>query len=854
MKQLRHPLVIMFTLVIGLTACNKFSESSPIPDSELNNTAKCKEALIDIKFTEDLTEAELRDFVSSTGILSLEKLFPDGGEYQERHRREGLHLWYKARYNPEIMTATKAEKELASFPGVALVETPPEISITSTNDPDFGQQWHLFQHSGIDINVEEVWRSYTTGSQQIVVAVVDRGIDTGHPDLSANCIPGGNGKSFNFVTDSYTITGEEHGTHVGGIISSIRNNGIGIAGIAGGDATKGQGGVRLLSCIIMGKDTQGKDVSAEPAPAITYAADNGALICQNSWGYPADLNKDGKISSEELERIKNMDTPASLKAAIDYFVKYAGCDNDGNQLPDSPMKGGLVFFSAGNENIQYGQPAMYENVIAVGSITSDGEKSSFSNYGSWVDICAPGSNIYSTVPGGYRYLSGTSMACPMVSGVAALVLSYRGGYGFTNEDLKSCLLGGASYSKISTGTVGPLVDALGAVSYGIENPPAAIESFNTEVRSNNVTVSWKVPDRGNGKGAYGASVYYSTDRSAIEALDPLHPSSSILSVTTVTSSLEIGETASCTVSDLQFEKEYYFRIASCNPGASYAEPSKVSVVTTGSNNAPVISSNVSLEDIRLRSKQIFSFTLSVSDPDGHNFSYEYLPGSDAESVMSSEAQTKVSILGSKAKAGVYTAKLIAKDIYGMASSLEIHYRILENEAPVVEAKFEDVFIYTRSGTLEIPLADYFSDPDGDDLTFSANSTPAGIATISTDTENIYITAQKEGVCQVKVMASDPRRTYAEQEFRVIVRTKGESVSVYPTSVRDILYIAGDASTRNLSICIVSSGSGAVVFEEELSASAFEPAAIDLSAIAPGRYLVEIKTEGNLVTRKTIIKR
>ena len=104
------------------------------------------------------------------------------------------------------------------------------------------------------------------------------------------------------------------------------------------------------------------------------------------------------------------------------------------------------------------------------------------------------------------------------------------------------------------------------------------------------------------------------------------------------------------------------------------------------------------------------------------------------------------------------------------------------------------------------------------------------------------------------MASDPRRTYAEQEFRVIVRTNGESVSVYPTSVRDILYIAGDASTRNLSICIVSSGSGAVVFEEELSASAFEPAAIDLSAIAPGRYLVEIKTEGNLVTRKTIIKR
>ena len=120
-------------------------------------------------------------------------------------------------------------------------------------------------------------------------------------------------------------------------------------------------------------------------------------------------------------------------------------DNSGNQLPNSMMKGGVVIFAAGNDGIENGAPANYAPVIAVGAISKDGTKASYSNYGSWCDIAAPGTDIVSTLPNGqYGNLTGTSMACPHVSGVAALVVSYCGGPGFTNDMLKEKLLKSAN--------------------------------------------------------------------------------------------------------------------------------------------------------------------------------------------------------------------------------------------------------------------------------------------------------------------------------------------------------------------------------------------------------------------------
>lgn len=111
-----------------------------------------------------------------------------------------------------------------------------------------------------------------------------------------------------------------------------------------------------------------------------------------------------------------------------------------------------------------------------------------------MDIAAPGSNIYSTYPGNqYGYMSGTSMACPHVSGVAALVVSYHGGVGFTNEMLTNRLIEGANHDILpKNSNIGPLVDALGAITYGSTDVPGAVMNYTASGVSNNVDFSWKV--------------------------------------------------------------------------------------------------------------------------------------------------------------------------------------------------------------------------------------------------------------------------------------------------------------------------------------------------------------------------
>lgn len=185
----------------------------------------------------------------------------------------------------------------------------------------------------------------------------------------------------NFITHTGHIRAEEHGTHVAGIVAATNNNGIGVNGVAGGNGT--EKGVRLMICQMMDVYNSIGDA----AGAIKYAADNGAVICQNSWGY----RDSGKM-------------PQVTKEAIDYFIRYAGMDENDEQT--GPMAGGLVVFAAGNENTTVSYPAMYEKVVSVASIAPDYKKAYYSNYGEWVSISAPGGDynyasgqIYSTLPG-----------------------------------------------------------------------------------------------------------------------------------------------------------------------------------------------------------------------------------------------------------------------------------------------------------------------------------------------------------------------------------------------------------------------------------------------------------------------
>ena len=258
-----------------------------------------------------------------------------------------------------------------------------------------------------------------------------------------------NGYNFTDNNGNLTFSSENmHGTHVAGTIAAVNNNGIGVNGIAGGSG-KGDG-VRIMSCETLGASESGNSGGGLGAQvrAIKYAADNGAVICQNSWGYTA-----GAISENDWTR----GNYSALADAIHYFVKYAGLDENGDQ--EGPMAGGIVIFAAGNDaSDEICYPASDKSVVSVAATSWLGTPSYFTNYGKWVSISAPGGDlslnstyggVYSTSvseDGGSAYegINGTSMACPHVSGACALAVSWYYGTekkkGLTCDMLKEALL------------------------------------------------------------------------------------------------------------------------------------------------------------------------------------------------------------------------------------------------------------------------------------------------------------------------------------------------------------------------------------------------------------------------------
>ena len=319
------------------------------------------------------------------------------------------------------------------------------------NDPDYEKLWGMSNTGqssgkpGADISAEEAWDT-TTGSRDIIVGVIDSGIDYTHPDLAANMwrnpgeIPDngidddGNG----YVDDVYGINAikldgdpyddNEHGTHCAGTIGGVGNNGIGVAGVCWN--------VSLMALKFL--DSEGYGYDADAVTCIEYAIDNGARVLSNSWG--------GEGSDKALE-----DAIKAAEEAGIVFVAAAGNETSDNDKTPS-------------------YPASYDcaSLISVVSTDKSDKLSYFSNWGETsCDIAAPGSGIWSCAPGGdYQSMSGTSMATPHVSGAAALLLS-------VNPDLTPAQVKAALLSTVDK------LDSLKGkcVTEGRMNVAAAIKSL-----------------------------------------------------------------------------------------------------------------------------------------------------------------------------------------------------------------------------------------------------------------------------------------------------------------------------------------------------------------------------------------
>ena len=416
---------------------------------------------------------ELNLALNDIHATSIERLFPIDERHEERTRKAGLHRWYVLSFDKEV-ELEKAAKALAHISDVetvqynsilsrepskavlADVDATTRLAVEAVNDPGFKDQWHYYntgsgihekQVAGMDINVKDAWQ-YCTGDPSIVVAVIDDGVDYTHDDLKANMWVNkgeianngidddGNGyiddvHGYNHCTGGQLAWNDDHGTHVAGTVAAVNNNGKGVCGVAGGDGSGN--GVRIMSSQLFNGSIKGD--SEKSARAFKYAADNGAVIAQCSWGYDAG----GIPNDANYKRVAGVEYDGIL-----YFQSVKNSD---------VLDGGLVIFASGNDDYhQSGYPAGYRDFISVAATGCDGMPAYYTNYGPGVNISAPGGDqknhgdrgvVLSTLTNNrYGYMQGTSMACPHVSGVAALGLSYAKKLGkrFSLEEFTSMLL------------------------------------------------------------------------------------------------------------------------------------------------------------------------------------------------------------------------------------------------------------------------------------------------------------------------------------------------------------------------------------------------------------------------------
>ena len=854
---------LFFALALIATAsCQREPQQEVVLEEEtpLLEEAGYEPGIILVRFADEAAtkSVDLTESLRDLGITAMYPVFPEEEcpvEFRERERAAGLREFYFVEYDPAKAPVTKASLDLSSLPGIISAEPQPQVFLNDAifNDPGLSTQWHYINSStpGADVNCLPVWQEYTTGNPDVIVSVVDEGVDLEHEDLAWNCIPGGSNGSRNFADGNYDVEPMSHGTHVAGTIAAVNNNGKGVSGIAGGNFAANKAGVKIMSCQFFGTKRNGSS-----ADAIRWGANHGAVISQNSWGYVVDINEDGHISADELERAKNLRIDAATKAAVDYFIKYAGCDASGNQKADSPMKGGIVIFAAGNDNIAYGAPANYEPILAVGAIDRNGRRSSFSNYGDWVDICAPGTSIYSTLPGNkYGNSSGTSMACPHVSGVAALVVSYCGGLGFTADMLWTKLVNGANPNIVSaSGThIGPLVDAYGAILYGDSGEPNPITEYSVGSQSNNVNLTWNVTPTSKGSASYAAMLFASKEKSALETMDPAHPGKEIVRANKLTSTYNVGDEVTGTITGLEFETKYYVTLAAYSYDNGYSALAPIKEVTTGINNAPYVT--VALDPIPAhKNYEIWSIPLNIGDPDGHEITVTYKAGSAADSLQPDTVNGgyMIQINGPLVSGGTYTGTITVTDQYGLSVSKTVTYTLLPNNPPVVVNPIDNQQFDAPGKEKSFPIEGIFKDEDGEPLALDVQVSDKTTFHAVSDGENLIVTALAYGASKITVTATDARGESASMSFGVISREASVEVSLYPTPVEDNLYISTGMEEKETAISIYGA-TGALVYTGKQNSSAFTPAVVDMAKCAPGKYSV-VFTYGDKKYNKTVIKK
>lgn len=520
-------------MAVGILASSCVQETALTPEQQTlqtkligNTSGEHEDGSILIKLTKTAQQQvvdgalDLGTLINGISNASVSPLFAANIQKADLAAKHGLDRWYSVKLDTNADLNMIAEK-LSAHDAVQFIEfnsliehvgsslssehTPTLMTKSSPiytppfNDPMLSQQWdmintgdksiHANAIEGADVGVRDAWK-LTAGDPRVIVAIFDQGVATRHPDLvdnlwvnpnesaDANGIDDDNNgykddiNGYNFAEDKARPSakyGADHGTHIAGTIAAVNNNGEGISSIAGG--TGNGDGIRIMSCQIFDSES-GKASKATVAKAFHYAADNGACIAQCSYGE----------SNRNFASAAEYNAEFSVESdALAYFLDPENCNCEA-------LETNIAVFASGNYNKPASLfPGALDGVISVTAFGPDFLPGGYSNYGAGCDISAPGGDIVEGNPtapcmilstgynsnGGlsYVYKYGTSMACPHVSGVVALGMSYalKLGKKFSKEDFISRLLTSANNidAYLTKGTMKLMVEGSKYVSVDV---------------------------------------------------------------------------------------------------------------------------------------------------------------------------------------------------------------------------------------------------------------------------------------------------------------------------------------------------------------------------------------------------
>lgn len=570
--------------------------------------------------------------LSAFGQVEFEQVFRTDPRFVQRHQAAGLDRWFFVRFDepldekafaaelrtlPEIDSALLnliVEDELLNdFRKAGISEAPFRTNPLGSNDPLLEEQWYLNNTGqtggtpGADANVFPAWE-LTTGSPDVVVLTLETGIDLNHPDLVnrlwINPNPGsengyeGDLHGWNFFNDNNNIQDPNGtGTLVAGLVAAEINNGVDIAGVAGGNTI--DSGVRIMTATV----AAGANfwMPAAVAQALVYGTDNGAVITTHRWPIIDEMGAE----------------------AIDYFRQFAGVDPFGRM--DSAVVGGVVFFSAGNtaSDLIPDWADLIESPFFITATDHNDQLYEMANRGEWIGLSVPGTDILGLwIDGGTDSFSGAGIAAMLASGAAALLASHAPG--ISGEELLNRLRASSdNIDGMNPGFEGMLAGRLNLMSaLSLEPsdvPPSAVSDLDLAdaTAENFANISWTAPGAFGDEGlAQNYLIRVSQNPITEENFDdPSH-------LQFVKPAAHAGFQESFRITGLNPQTGYYAALKTRNGLGGISEISNVISFTTDGSPALLVSVSDELNVI-LRAGESATRTITLSNPGEGTLHYAF---------------------------------------------------------------------------------------------------------------------------------------------------------------------------------------------------------------------------------------